>query len=131
MEERGDPRKTFLYELSQAGHLRHFRKIILLSSFEDSYVSWHSARISGHRSKNSLSKVEEEMETNILGNNVFGATVHRLDVNFNVKTNDLDSFIGRTAHINLIIRENLFKMLGVTIPSLFDLQEFGREGLFL
>ena len=71
------------------------------------------------------------METNILESNVFGASVHRLDVNFNVKTNDLDSFIGRKAHINLIIRENLFKMLGVTIPSLFDLQEFGREGLFL
>lgn len=66
------------------------------------------------------------MEANILGDNVFGATVHRLDVNFNVKTNDLDSFIGRTAHINLIIRENLFKMIGVTVPSLFDLLEFGR-----
>lgn len=71
------------------------------------------------------------MEANILGGNVFGASVHRLDVNFNVKTNDLDSFIGRTAHINLIVRENLFKMLGITIPSLFDLLEFGREGLFL
>lgn len=61
------------------------------------------------------------MESNILGGNVFGASVHRLDVNFNVKTNDLDSFIGRTAHINLIIRENLFKMLGITIPDLFNL----------
>ena len=33
MEERGDPRKTFLHELSQTGHLRYFRKVILLSSF--------------------------------------------------------------------------------------------------
>ena len=57
MEERGNPRKTFLYELSKTGHLRYFRKIILLSSFEDSYVSWHSARISPHRSTNSLSKI--------------------------------------------------------------------------
>ena len=55
-----------------------------------------------------------------MGGNVFGASVHRLDVNFNVKTNNLDSFIGRTAHINLIIRENLFKMLGITLPKLFD-----------
>jgi len=60
------------------------------------------------------------MVENILGGNVFGASVHRLDVNFNVKTNNLDSFIGRTAHINLIIRENLFKMLGITLPKLFD-----------
>ena len=60
------------------------------------------------------------MEMNILGSNVYGASVHRLDINFNVKTNDLDSFIGRTAHINLIIRENLFKMLGVTLFSLLE-----------
>jgi hypothetical protein len=57
MQESGDPRKTFLYELSRSGHLRYFRKVILLSSFEDSYVSWHSARISGHRSNNSQSQV--------------------------------------------------------------------------
>lgn len=71
------------------------------------------------------------MAENILGRGLFGASVHRLDVNFNVKTTNLDSFIGRTAHINLIVRENLFKMLGVTLPRLFDLLEFGREGLFL
>jgi hypothetical protein len=71
------------------------------------------------------------MESNILGKNVYGATIHRLDVNFNVKTNNLDSFIGRTAHINLIISENLFKILGITVPKLFDLTEFGREGIFL
>jgi hypothetical protein len=68
---------------------------------------------------------------NLLSNNVYGASVHRLDVNFNVKTNNLDSFIGRTAHINLIIRENLFKTVSMTIPKLFDLTEFGKEGLFL
>ena len=33
MEEKGDPRKTFLYELSKTGHLKYFRKVILLSSF--------------------------------------------------------------------------------------------------
>ena len=71
------------------------------------------------------------MEQSILGNSLFKATVHRLDINFNVKTNDLDSFIGRTAHINLIIKDELFKTLNSTIPKLFDLLEFGKEGLFL
>ena len=71
------------------------------------------------------------MQKNILGNNIYGASIHRLDVNFNVKTNNLDSFIGRTAHINLIIKENLFKILNITIPKLFDLCESGREGIFL
>lgn len=71
------------------------------------------------------------MEENIMGNNIYGASVHRIDINFNVKTKDLDSFIGRKAHIELIIREKLFKNLGMTIPELFQLTEYGREGLFL
>ena len=94
-------------------------------------MSWHSARISASKATNADSKVERDMERNIMGDNVYGASVHRLDVNFNVKTKDLDSFIGRKAHINLIVRENLFKTLGITLPSLFQLTEFGREGLFL
>ena len=68
---------------------------------------------------------------NIIGNNVFGATINRVDVNFNVRSKNLDSFIGRTAHINLMVRENLFKTLGMTISQLFQLTEHGREGIFL
>lgn len=58
------------------------------------------------------------MVENILGNQ----QIHRIDVNFNVKTTNLDSFIGRTAHINLIIQESLFKIINSTIPELFDIR---------
>lgn len=58
------------------------------------------------------------MVSNILGSQ----PIHRIDVNFNIKTNNLDSFIGRTAHINLIVQQSLFKMISTTIPDLFDLQ---------
>lgn len=47
------------------------------------------------------------MVENILGN----SPVHRLDVNFNIKTKNLDNFIGRTAHINLIVQDSLFKIV--------------------
>lgn len=57
------------------------------------------------------------MVTNILGNQ----PIHRIDVNFNVKTTNLDSFIGRTAHINLIVQESLFKIINATIPDLFNI----------
>lgn len=50
MEDSSNPRSTFLYKLSEEGSLKRFRKIILWSSFEDSYVAWHSARISVHHS---------------------------------------------------------------------------------
>lgn len=56
MEDEKDVRKTFLYKLSKEGNLKRFRRIILLSSFEDSYVPWHSARISlNSQKKNSRS----------------------------------------------------------------------------
>jgi hypothetical protein len=67
MEETKNPRTTFLYKLSKIGTLKYFRKIIFFSSFEDSYVSWHSARVSYHTSKNEDSKIENEMVQNILG----------------------------------------------------------------
>jgi len=64
-----------------------------------------------------MTKIEEEMIKNLLGNQ----TIHRVDVNFNVQSKNLDSFIGRTAHINLIIQPSLFKIIIHTIPELFDI----------
>jgi hypothetical protein len=45
MKDEKELEKTFLYKLSNEGSLKMFNKIILLSSLEDSYVAWHSARI--------------------------------------------------------------------------------------
>jgi len=49
-------------------------------------------------------------------------TLHRLDINFNVKGNNIDSFIGRAAHINLIIQDSLFDVINATLPQLFNLK---------
>lgn len=58
MEDAESLRDTFLFKLSQSGHLRDFQKIILLSSSEDSYVPWHSARVCYPDESNSSSKLE-------------------------------------------------------------------------
>lgn len=57
------------------------------------------------------------MVSSILGSQ----PIHRIDVNFNVITKNLDSFIGRTAHINLIVQQSLFKIIKSTMPDLFNL----------
>lgn len=49
-------------------------------------------------------------------------TIHRLDINFNVKGNNIDSLIGRAAHINLIIQDSLFDVINATLPHLFSLK---------
>lgn len=51
MDDSKNRRNTLIYRLSQSGSLKKFRKIILLSSYEDSYVAWHSARILKHHSE--------------------------------------------------------------------------------
>lgn len=61
MDDTKNLKDSFIYKLSKTGNLRRFRRIILFSSFEDSYVSWHSARISAHRKENELSRLESEM----------------------------------------------------------------------
>lgn len=51
--------------------------------------------------------------------------IHRLDINFNVKGNNIDSLIGRAAHINLIVQDTLFDLVNITVPQLFSLKEDG------
>ncbi len=59
------------------------------------------------------------MVDNILGERI----IHRVDVDFNVQTNDVNSFIGRTAHINLIVQDSLFKLVNWSLPTLFDIRK--------
>ena len=59
------------------------------------------------------------MVENILGD----STVHRIDVNFSVKKNNIDGIIGRKAHINLITEDSSFKLINSVITGLFDLRE--------
>ena len=117
MSDTTDPSHSFIYKLSQTGSLQRFKKIILISSAEDSYVPWHSARICAYDTKNN--ELEAEMVNNILGEN----TVHRIDVNFACGKGDIDGFIGRKAHINLIVNETIFKLINEVIPDLFDIRK--------
>ena len=60
------------------------------------------------------------MIESILGDNI----VHRIDIHFDFdSTKDIDTFIGRTAHINLLTLECYMKLINEAIPSLFDLTQ--------
>ena len=45
MSDHSDYRQSVMYKLSIGGSLKNFRKVVLVSSFQDKYVPWHSARI--------------------------------------------------------------------------------------
>ena len=45
MNDHEDPKQTFMYKLSRNDHLNLFNNVILMSSPQDSYVPYSSARI--------------------------------------------------------------------------------------
>jgi hypothetical protein len=51
------------------------------------------------------------MVNNVLGKCNDLEAMYRLDVNFNIEETNLDSMIGRTAHILFLENEDLMKMM--------------------
>ena len=45
MTDETDKKDTYLYKLAQDDHLRHFKYVVLVSSYQDSYAPHDSARI--------------------------------------------------------------------------------------
>ncbi|QCD99714.1 Alpha/Beta hydrolase fold [Vigna unguiculata] len=107
-----DIQNTFLYKLCKRKTLSHFRNIILLSSPQDGYVPYHSARIescqaaSHDNSKKGrvflemLNDCLDQIRANPSERRVF----IRCDVNFDATSygKNLNSMIGRAAHIEFL-----------------------------
>ena len=93
-----------LYKLSEMKGLNWFKHIVLVSSYQDSYAPFDSARIQiCDRSNQDKSKgnVYNKMAQNIL-KNLPQDVLYRLDVDFSITDNNFDAFIGRTAHIQFL-----------------------------
>ncbi|KAI1894720.1 hypothetical protein AGOR_G00118650 [Albula goreensis] len=116
-----DPRRTFLYQLSQKAGLQFFKNVVLVSSLQDRYVPYHSARIemckpalkdrqSGpvytEMIQNLLLPVLQNKDCNLVRYDV----VHALP-------NTANSLIGRAAHIAVldseVFLEKFFLVVGL------------------
>ena len=60
-----------------------------------------------------------QMVNSMLSNVPF-ETLYRLDVNFNIEDSNLDSYIGRTAHILFLENEDLLKMIVARYKVIFN-----------
>jgi len=61
-----------------------------------------------------------QMVENIMNRTKNLEVMYRLDVNFNIEETNLDSFIGRTAHILFLENEELMKMIVSRYKSFFS-----------
>ncbi|GAU14293.1 hypothetical protein TSUD_308530, partial [Trifolium subterraneum] len=107
-----DLKNTFLYKLCKEKTLEHFRNVILLSSPQDGYVPYHSARIescpAASHDTSKKGKMFLEMLNACLDQIRANPSEHRVfmrcDVNFDASSHgkNLNSFIGRAAHIEFL-----------------------------
>ncbi|XP_071721425.1 uncharacterized protein [Rutidosis leptorrhynchoides] len=124
-----DLENTFLYKLSKQKTLESFKSIILLSSPQDGYVPYHSARIeqcqssSGDYSKKG--KIFHEMLNNCLDQMRAPSSEQRMfmrcDVNFDttLQGRNLNTIIGRAAHIEFLETDIFAKFIMWSFPELF------------
>ncbi|KAL2080103.1 hypothetical protein ACEWY4_023896 [Coilia grayii] len=104
-----DPRKTFLYLLSQKPGLQFFKNVVLVASPQDRYVPFHSARIEMCRTAlrdRTTGPVYTEMINNLL-QPLLGAKECRLIRHnvFHALPNTANTLIGRAAHIAVLDSE--------------------------
>ncbi|XP_038664718.1 protein FAM135B-like [Scyliorhinus canicula] len=108
-KDQADPRKTFLYKLSEKPGLQYFKNIVLVASTQDRYVPFHSARI--EMCKTALKDrqtgcVYTEMINNLLRPvaETEDCTLLRYDI-FHALPNTANALIGRAAHIAVLDSE--------------------------
>ncbi|XP_052109217.1 uncharacterized protein LOC107460986 [Arachis duranensis] len=121
---------TFLYKLSKQKTLEYFRNIILISSPQDGYIPYHSARIescpAASHDKSKKGRMFIEMLNDILDQVRVNHDEHRrvlmrCDVNFDVTSygKNLNSFVGRAAHIEFLESDIYAKFIMWSFPELF------------
>ncbi|XP_061123297.1 protein FAM135B isoform X4 [Syngnathus typhle] len=104
-----DPRKTFLYLLSQKPGLQFFKNVVLVASPQDRYVPFHSARIEMCKTAlkdKSTGPVYTEMINNLLQPLVEAKDCRLIRQNvFHALPNTANTLIGRAAHIAVLDSE--------------------------
>ncbi|CAA7396890.1 unnamed protein product [Spirodela intermedia] len=124
-----DLQNTFFYKLCKRKTLQNFDNIVLLSSPQDGYVPYHSARIelcqasSWDNSKKAL--VFLEMLNNCLDQirtpSSERRTFMRCDINFDSSSQgrNLNTIIGRAAHIEFLETDVFARFIMWSFPDLF------------
>ncbi|KAG7500625.1 hypothetical protein JOB18_024797 [Solea senegalensis] len=104
-----DPRKTFLYLLSQKPGLQFFKNVVLVASPQDRYVPFHSARIEMCKTAlkdKTTGPVYTEMINNLLQPLVGAKECQLIRQNvFHALPNTANTLIGRAAHIAVLDSE--------------------------
>ncbi|KAL1336304.1 hypothetical protein HN51_030690 [Arachis hypogaea] len=124
-----DLENTFIYNLSKKMTLINFRNVILLASPQDGYVPYHSARIESCPGASLDSSKQGKVFLQMLNNCLDQLRTHsdhrvvmRFDINFDTSSygRNLNSFLGRAAHIDFLERDIFIKFIMWSFPEIFS-----------
>ncbi|MED6157418.1 hypothetical protein PIB30_022989 [Stylosanthes scabra] len=124
-----DLENTFIYNLSKKKTFVNFRNVILLASPQDGYVPYHSARIESCPAASLDSSKQGKVFLQMLNNCLDQLRAHsdrrvvmRFDINFDTSSygRNLNTFIGRAAHIDFLERDIFIKFIMWSFPELFS-----------
>lgn len=127
--DEADIQNSFLFKLSQEKTLEKFQNIILVSSPQDRYVPYHSARIEmcqaalrDSRKGPSYTAMLKNCLNEILSPATSDRIFIRVDVNFDTSSQalTLNNFIGRAAHIEFLETDNFVRFIMWSFPKLFS-----------
>jgi len=122
MADHPEPSKCFLSRLSKQQGLEHFQNVVLVSSYQDHYAPYESARIESSPSSGDDTKfgaVYEAMVQALLGR-LEPERLMRVDFNLEIPETSLDTMIGRAAHIQFIECQILMRMFFQSYNYLFE-----------
>ena len=114
--------ESCLFKMSKLEGLKWFKYMMLVSSFQDQYAPFDSARLQICREAAKDVKQGNhyiQMVNSLLGNTPT-QVLYRLDVNFNIEETNIDSMIGRTAHILFLENEDLMRMIVARYKVIFS-----------
>ncbi|CAD6254640.1 unnamed protein product [Miscanthus lutarioriparius] len=124
-----DPQNTFFYKLCKLKTLENFKNIILVSSPQDGYVPYHSARIDLCHASSSDNSKRGQVFTEMLNNcldEIRAPTSEtrvfmRCDVIFDqsAQGRNLNTMIGRAAHIEFLENDIYARFIMWSFPELF------------
>lgn len=120
LEDSAKPEGSFLYALSKANGLEWFNYVVLVSSLQDDYAPFDSARIEVPKKASKdpeMGNCYIQMAHNLL-QKLSKHNLIKLDVQFKL-AKSIDSIIGRSAHIQMVENQNFLQMLVYRYPEFF------------
>lgn len=111
---------TCLYLLSKADGLQWFQYVVLVSSSQDDYAPFDSARIEVPEKASKdpeMGNYYIQMAHNLLQKLTMQNLI-KLDIHFKLKKS-IDTMIGRSAHLQLLENEHFLRMLVYHYPEFF------------